>query len=147
MSDFLKSLTDEDPLPSTAERKAIVLEQGVTPSKDWVIVTRGVKREYDMGGEVVRALRGDHRAAITQDEHFRERGMLRPGTRLERDRSPLPSDALSDASANSDPITHPLRGCEGGEHLTGEAHRSENDRRLRIRKAGLILGKRAQSFD
>jgi len=62
VSDFLKSsgrsVTDEDPLPTTAERKAIILEQGVTPSKDWVIVTRALKRDYDMGGEVVHALRG-----------------------------------------------------------------------------------------
>jgi putative ABC transport system ATP-binding protein len=67
VSDFLKSAgpisrgaTDdhEDPLPSTAERKAVVLEQGVTPGRDWVIVTRALKRDYDMGGEVVHALRG-----------------------------------------------------------------------------------------
>ena len=42
----------------TAERQAVVSEQGQAPGKDWVIVTRGIKREYDMGGEVVRALRG-----------------------------------------------------------------------------------------
>jgi putative ABC transport system ATP-binding protein len=67
VSDFLKSAGpigrsttdhDEDPLPTTAERKAIILEQGVTPSKEWVIVTRALKRDYDMGGEVVHALRG-----------------------------------------------------------------------------------------
>jgi putative ABC transport system ATP-binding protein len=65
VSDFLKSAgplgrtsTEDDPLPSTAERKAVVLEQGVTPSKEWVIVTRALKRDYDMGGEVVHALRG-----------------------------------------------------------------------------------------
>ena len=66
MSDFLKSAgpisrtstTDEDPLPSTAERKAVVLEQGAAPGKDWVIVTRALTRDYDMGGEVVHALRG-----------------------------------------------------------------------------------------
>jgi putative ABC transport system ATP-binding protein len=66
VSDFLKSagpitpsLTDhDDPLPNTAERKAVVLEQGIAPSKDWVIVTRALKRDYDMGGEVVHALRG-----------------------------------------------------------------------------------------
>ncbi|MCC6929189.1 MAG: ABC transporter ATP-binding protein [Gemmatimonadaceae bacterium] len=34
------------------------MSPGETPGKDWVIVTRGLKREYDMGGEVVRALRG-----------------------------------------------------------------------------------------
>ena len=65
MSDFLKSAgpirtsTDfDDPLPSTAERKAVVLEQGAAPSREWVIVTRALKRDYDMGGEVVHALRG-----------------------------------------------------------------------------------------
>ncbi|MDB4913216.1 MAG: macrolide transporter ATP-binding protein [Gemmatimonadetes bacterium] len=42
----------------TAERQAVVAEAGQAPGKDWVIVTRGIKREYDMGGEVVRALRG-----------------------------------------------------------------------------------------
>jgi len=62
VSDFLKapshSMTDEDPLPTTAERKAIVLEHGAAPARDWVIVTRALKRDYDMGGEVVHALRG-----------------------------------------------------------------------------------------
>ena len=45
-------------LSTTAERQAIVGTGGATPDKDWVIVTRGLKREYDMGGEIVRALRG-----------------------------------------------------------------------------------------
>ena len=49
---------EEAPLGFTAERQAIVTSQGATPSKEWVIVTRGLKREYDMGGEIVRALRG-----------------------------------------------------------------------------------------
>ena len=48
----------EAPLGMTAERQAVVAEHGQAPGKDWVIVTRGIKREYDMGGEVVRALRG-----------------------------------------------------------------------------------------
>ena len=48
----------EAPLSVTAERKAIVDQPGTAPDKKWVIVTRGIKREYDMGGEVVRALRG-----------------------------------------------------------------------------------------
>ncbi|MBX9928469.1 MAG: ABC transporter ATP-binding protein [Gemmatimonadaceae bacterium] len=30
----------------------------MAPGADWVIVSRGLKREYDMGGEIVRALRG-----------------------------------------------------------------------------------------
>jgi putative ABC transport system ATP-binding protein len=42
---------------ATAERQ-IVVQQSGAPGKEWVIVTRGIKREYDMGGEVVRALRG-----------------------------------------------------------------------------------------
>jgi putative ABC transport system ATP-binding protein len=51
--------TDEEvSISTTAERKAIVASPGVAPDKDWVIVTRGLKREYDMGGEVIRALRG-----------------------------------------------------------------------------------------
>jgi putative ABC transport system ATP-binding protein len=49
---------DEIPLSTTAERQAVVTAAGDAPSKDWVIVTRGLKREYDMGGEIVRALRG-----------------------------------------------------------------------------------------
>ena len=48
----------EAPLGATAERQAVVAAQGAAPDKDWVIVTRGIKREYDMGGEIVRALRG-----------------------------------------------------------------------------------------
>jgi putative ABC transport system ATP-binding protein len=48
----------EAPLSETAERKVIVEKAGQAPDKKWVIVTRGIKREYDMGGEVVRALRG-----------------------------------------------------------------------------------------
>ncbi|HEX8946339.1 MAG TPA: ABC transporter ATP-binding protein [Gemmatimonadaceae bacterium] len=48
----------EAPLTETAERRAIVGAPGTTPDKKWVIVTRGIKREYDMGGEIVRALRG-----------------------------------------------------------------------------------------
>jgi putative ABC transport system ATP-binding protein len=50
--------TDDIPLSTAAERERIVLSQGVAPDKDWVIVTRGIKRDYDMGGEIVHALRG-----------------------------------------------------------------------------------------
>ena len=50
--------TGEHPMSTTAERKAVVDMAGQAPGKEWVIVTRGLKREYDMGGEVVRALRG-----------------------------------------------------------------------------------------
>ena len=48
----------EIPMGTTAERQVVVQESGVAPSERWVIVTRGIKREYDMGGEIVRALRG-----------------------------------------------------------------------------------------
>jgi hypothetical protein len=65
---------------------------------------------------------------------------------VERDRSPPLLDTCNHAKADSDPITHPLREREGGEHVTGEAHRSENDRRLRIGTAGLILGTRGARF-
>ena len=42
----------------TAERRAVIAQSGQEPPTDWVIVTRGLKRDYDMGGEIVRALRG-----------------------------------------------------------------------------------------
>jgi putative ABC transport system ATP-binding protein len=45
-------------LSTTAERRAVAAQPGVEPSPDWIIVTRGLRREYDMGGEIVRALRG-----------------------------------------------------------------------------------------
>jgi putative ABC transport system ATP-binding protein len=45
-------------MSTTAEREAVVSTAGETPGQEWVIVTRGLKREYDMGGEIVRALRG-----------------------------------------------------------------------------------------
>ena len=48
----------EAPMGTTAERQIVVKESGTAPDQRWVIVTRGIKREYDMGGEVVRALRG-----------------------------------------------------------------------------------------
>ena len=48
----------EAPLGVTAERQAVLQATGAAPEQDWVIVTRGIKREYDMGGEIVRALRG-----------------------------------------------------------------------------------------
>jgi putative ABC transport system ATP-binding protein len=59
---------DETGLTVTAERRAIVGRAGETPGKDWVIVTRGLKREYDMGGEIVRALRGVD-VAIRRNEY------------------------------------------------------------------------------
>ncbi len=45
-------------LSNTAERQAVTAVPGSVPGADWVIVARGLKREYDMGGEIVRALRG-----------------------------------------------------------------------------------------
>jgi putative ABC transport system ATP-binding protein len=45
-------------LSTTAERHAVIGQAGIVPSADWVIVARGLRREYDMGGEIVRALRG-----------------------------------------------------------------------------------------
>ena len=46
------------PLGTTAERRIVAESAGQAPETRWVIVTRGIKREYDMGGEIVRALRG-----------------------------------------------------------------------------------------
>ena len=57
MTEVTDQQTDDVALSTTAERQAVVATPG-TPGRDWVIVTRGLKREYDMGGEIVRALRG-----------------------------------------------------------------------------------------
>ncbi len=48
----------DDLVSNTAERQVVVGNQGVAPGREWVIVTRGIRRDYDMGGEVVHALRG-----------------------------------------------------------------------------------------
>jgi len=55
-------------MSTTAERRAVVGQTGAAPTKDWVIVTRGIQRSYDMGGEVVRALRGVD-VAIRRNEY------------------------------------------------------------------------------
>ena len=60
--------TDEVPMSVTAERQIVTGQTGQSPDKEWVIVTRGIKREYDMGGEVVRALRGVD-VAIRRNEY------------------------------------------------------------------------------
>jgi putative ABC transport system ATP-binding protein len=60
--------TVEAPLTETAERRAVVGVAGTEPDSKWVIVTRGIKREYDMGGEIVRALRGID-LAIARNEY------------------------------------------------------------------------------
>ena len=60
--------TEEVPISVTAERQIVTSQAGLAPEKDWVIVTRGIKREYDMGGEIVRALRGVD-VAIRRNEY------------------------------------------------------------------------------
>ncbi|MEX2180355.1 MAG: ABC transporter ATP-binding protein [Gemmatimonadaceae bacterium] len=50
--------TIEVPMHTTAERQVVVGLAGTSPDPKWIIVTRALTREYDMGGEVVRALRG-----------------------------------------------------------------------------------------
>jgi putative ABC transport system ATP-binding protein len=52
------SSEDDHVLSTTGERRAVTLEMGAAPGRDWIIVTRALKRDYDMGGEVVHALRG-----------------------------------------------------------------------------------------
>ena len=54
----MSNTIDDIGISTTGERQSIVSVPGTTPDKDWVIVARGLKREYDMGGEIVRALRG-----------------------------------------------------------------------------------------
>ena len=73
MSDSITSnpssmTTGEHPISTTAERHAVTAIPGAAPSSDWVIVTRGLRRDYDMGGEVVRALRGVD-VAIRRNEY------------------------------------------------------------------------------
>jgi putative ABC transport system ATP-binding protein len=55
-------------LSTTAERLAVTSAPGTAPSEDWVIVSRQLKRQYDMGGEIVRALRGVD-VAIRRNEY------------------------------------------------------------------------------
>jgi putative ABC transport system ATP-binding protein len=55
-------------LTVTGERRAIISADGTVPSAEWVIVTRGLEREYVMGSEVVRALRGVN-LAIRRNEY------------------------------------------------------------------------------
>ena len=49
---------DDIGISTTGERQAVTTAAGAAPNQDWVIVTRQLKRQYDMGGEIVRALRG-----------------------------------------------------------------------------------------
>jgi len=60
--------TVEAPLSETAERQVVTGSPGAVPDNRWIIVTRGIKREYDMGGEIVRALRGVD-VAIARNEY------------------------------------------------------------------------------
>src|SRR5881398_1849951 len=53
---------------TTAERRIVAQAAAGAPDKRWIIVTRGLKREYDMGGEIVRALRGVD-VAIRRNEY------------------------------------------------------------------------------
>jgi putative ABC transport system ATP-binding protein len=46
------------PDPSTQDRLAVLRANASPPGEDWAIVARGLARHYDMGGEIVRALRG-----------------------------------------------------------------------------------------
>jgi putative ABC transport system ATP-binding protein len=58
----------EMPMGTTAERQVVLGQAGAAPDSKWVIVTRGITREYDMGGEIVRALRGVD-VAIARNEY------------------------------------------------------------------------------
>jgi len=60
--------TEELPISTTGERRAVTSVAGMAPDKEWVIVTRGLKRDYDMGGEIVHALRGVD-VAIRRNEY------------------------------------------------------------------------------
>jgi putative ABC transport system ATP-binding protein len=54
----VSSTSHPEGLTVTGERRVVASAQGVTPDKDWIIVTRAITRQYEMGGEIVRALRG-----------------------------------------------------------------------------------------
>src|SRR5438093_10996163 len=58
----------ESPSVSSRARNAEIGKTGAAPDSKWIIVTRGIKREYDMGGEIVRALRGVD-VAIARNEY------------------------------------------------------------------------------
>ncbi|HET6681239.1 MAG TPA: ABC transporter ATP-binding protein [Gemmatimonadaceae bacterium] len=62
------TITGEHAITALEERNQVTSARGQAPGKDWVIVTRGIKREYDMGGEIVRALRGVD-VAIRRNEY------------------------------------------------------------------------------
>ncbi|MFN2397247.1 MAG: ABC transporter ATP-binding protein [Gemmatimonadaceae bacterium] len=64
----MSAAIDDGAVSTTAERQVVTLEVGAAPSEDWVIVTRGIRRDYDMGGEIVHALRGVD-VAIRRNEY------------------------------------------------------------------------------
>jgi len=68
MSDTPTSEPTEAPISTTAERRAVMSTPKTAPGKEWAIVARGLKREYDMGGEIVRALRGVN-LAVRRNEY------------------------------------------------------------------------------
>jgi putative ABC transport system ATP-binding protein len=72
------SVTGEHNIATTAERRAVVAAPGANPGENWVIVTRGIKRDYDMGGEIVHALRGVD-LAIGRNEYVAIMGPLGSG--------------------------------------------------------------------
>ncbi|HMC55723.1 MAG TPA: ABC transporter ATP-binding protein [Gemmatimonadaceae bacterium] len=63
-----QNMIDAPTMGTTAERQVVLNQSGAAPDAKWVIVTRGITREYDMGGEVVRALRGVD-IAIARNEY------------------------------------------------------------------------------
>ncbi|HEX6630361.1 MAG TPA: ABC transporter ATP-binding protein, partial [Gemmatimonadaceae bacterium] len=66
--DVLQAQEPEPGITTTAERQAVVSNAGAAPGHEWVIVTRNLQRHYDMGGEIVRALRGAN-IAIRRNEY------------------------------------------------------------------------------
>jgi putative ABC transport system ATP-binding protein len=61
-------MTTAAPVSNATECAALFARAGEAPPPDWIIVTRGLTRQYDMGGEIVRALRGVD-VAIRRNEY------------------------------------------------------------------------------
>jgi putative ABC transport system ATP-binding protein len=59
---------DTPGMSTTAERRAVIALEGTSPGEDWVIITRGLTRDYNMGGETVHALRGVN-LAVKRNEY------------------------------------------------------------------------------
>ncbi len=60
--------SDTPGMSTTAERRAVIALAGASPGEDWVIITRGLTRDYSMGGETVHALRGVN-LAVKRNEY------------------------------------------------------------------------------